>query len=311
MALVCLSHSPMLEDGVLPDEVTAELHEEIAAAREFAADYDPDLVVSFAPDHYNGFFYDLMPQFCIGYAASGVGDFGSSTDSFPVEADTAAELTEHVLDSGVETAFSLKMQVDHAAAQPLELLFGSVAAKPVIPVFVNAVAPPLAPIRRVRQFGEAVGSYLSTLDRKVLVIGSGGLSHDPPVPRIETATERQRAMLLAGRNPTREARIERETRVRAAAAAFARGDAPEMHKLSPEWDREFIGVCERGDVSAFDRYATADISRQAGGSAQEVRTWIAAYSALSAAGAYQVQHSYYRAIPELIAGFGLTIARSS
>jgi 2,3-dihydroxyphenylpropionate 1,2-dioxygenase len=39
-----------------------------------------------------------------------------------------------------------------------------------------------------------------------------------------------------------------------------------------------------------------------------VRTWIAAYAALGAAGAYTVQYSFYKPIPEYIAGFGVTTA---
>ena len=46
----------------------------------------------------------------------------------------------------------------------------------------------------------------------------------------------------------------------------------------------------------------------AGNSSHEVRTWIAAYSALGAAGAYQVDYSFYRPIREFIAGFGVTTA---
>ena len=48
------------------------------------------------------------------------------------------------------------------------------------------------------------------------------------------------------------------------------------------------------------------MTRIAGNSAHEVRTWIAGYAALGAAGRYSVQFSYYRPIRELIAGFGLT-----
>ena len=33
--------------------------------------FTPDLVVVFGPDHFNGFFYELMPAFCIGTAAEG------------------------------------------------------------------------------------------------------------------------------------------------------------------------------------------------------------------------------------------------
>ena len=44
---------------------SAELLEDVegalSTARDFVREYDPELVVIFAPDHYNGFFYKLMP----------------------------------------------------------------------------------------------------------------------------------------------------------------------------------------------------------------------------------------------------------
>ncbi|MGW0694583.1 3-carboxyethylcatechol 2,3-dioxygenase [Streptomyces sp. NPDC002738] len=310
LALVCMSHSPLLEAGEPPQEVVADVEAALAVARSFVKEYDPELVVSFAPDHYNGFFYELMPQFCIGYQARGVGDFGSSTDPYDVPADAAAALAAAVIQDGIEAAVSLDMRVDHGAVQPLEILFGAVAAKPVIPVFVNSVAPPFTPVKRVRMLGEAIGRHLATLDQRVLLIGSGGLSHDPPVPQLSSATVEQRALLLNGRNPSTEARARREQRVKDAAVAFARGEAASQD-LNPAWDREFLDVCASGDTTAFDRYRAANMARDAGNSAHEVRTWIAAYSALAAAGPYAVTHTYYRAIPELIAGFAVTTALPS
>jgi hypothetical protein len=50
------------------------------------------------------------------------------------------------------------------------------------------------------------------------------------------------------------------------------------------------------------------MEQTAGHSAHEVRTWIAAYSALGAIGSYTVGFSYYRPIKEYIAGFGITTA---
>lgn len=52
------------EQAVL-DEVNAV----IEAARKRIAEFAPELVILFSPDHYNGFFYDVMPPFCIGMAA--------------------------------------------------------------------------------------------------------------------------------------------------------------------------------------------------------------------------------------------------
>ena len=53
------------------------------------------------------------------------------------------------------------MDVDHGTVQPLQTLFGDAAAKPVIPIFINSVATPLGPMRRVRALGAAVGNYLA------------------------------------------------------------------------------------------------------------------------------------------------------
>ncbi len=60
-ALLCMSHSPLLEHTNPPAEVKAAVEEAFEKARAFVKDFDPDLIINFGPDHYNGFFYDLMP----------------------------------------------------------------------------------------------------------------------------------------------------------------------------------------------------------------------------------------------------------
>lgn len=306
LALVCLSHSPLLEVGEPPQDVVDDIDAAFLTAKNFVADYAPDLVISFAPDHYNGFFYRLMPQFCIGLQARGIGDFGSDTTPFNVPGQ-AKELADFVIGSGVETAISMNMEVDHGAVQPLEILFGGAGAKPTIPVFINSVAPPFTPMSRVRALGQAVGEYAKTLDKKVLLIGSGGLSHDPPVVQLATANDAQHEQLVMGRPLSAEARAARQQKVIDTAKAFARGEADIM-ELNPDWDREFMAVCAGGDAARFDAYKADEMAALAGNSAHEVRTWVAAFSAMGAAGPYTVESTYYRAIPELIAGFGIMTA---
>lgn len=310
LALVAMSHSPLLGHVDLVPEVTAELEAWFARAREAARAFDPDLVVVFFPDHYNGVFYDLMPPFALASAATSIGDYGSQAGPLDVPADVAEHVARAVLAAGIDLAVSHDLRVDHGAAQPLEILFGDIAARPVLPVFVNGVAPPLGPPARVRLLGEAIGSALVTSGRRrVLLLASGGLSHDPPVPRIGTATPEQRAALLGGgRHLDAAGRAARQQRVIDAARAFATGDA-DIAPLAPEWDREFLRVLAAGDLRVLDDRDVDEMTRAAGHSVHEVRTWIAAYAALSTAGPYQVQATYYRPIPELIAGFALTIAR--
>ena len=283
LALVNMSHSPLLQFSEASREVLDDLDGAFGAARRFATDFDPDLIVLFAPDHYNGFFYELMPQFCIGYEATSVGDYDSEAGPLDVPTEIAQRLAASVLADGVDCAISLKMEVDHGAVQPLEILFGGITAKPVIPVFVNSVAPPFAPMRR-----------------------AGGLSHDPPVPQIATATEEQRKLLLSGRHPTAAARAARQQRVIDTAKAFARGEA-DIRDLNPEWDREFMSILASGQLDRLDDWTAEEMAAEAGKSSHEVRTWVASHNAMKAAvGEYRSTFSYYRPIPELIAGFGVT-----
>jgi 2,3-dihydroxyphenylpropionate 1,2-dioxygenase len=302
-----MSHSPLLGLPGPSQDLLDDVGSILTTAREFVEDYSPDLVVIFAPDHYNGFFYKAMPPFCIGTAAQGVGDYGTQAGPLDVPADIASGLAEAVLEAGVDVAVSAAMDVDHGTVQPLQKLFGDSAARPVVPVFVNSVAVPLAPLRRVRLLGSAIGTYLSTLDKRVLVIGSGGLSHDPPVPTLATATEPVRERIVHGKRPTPEQRAARQTMVIEAAATFARGES-DLQPLNPEWDQRVLALLDEGDLAEFDTWSSAAMAREAGNSAHEIRTWIAAFSALATQGPYQTHTRYYRAAPELIAGFAVRTA---
>jgi 2,3-dihydroxyphenylpropionate 1,2-dioxygenase len=307
LALTALSHSPLLDLSDPAPELAADVETAFDAARKFVAEYDPELVVMFAPDHYNGFFYELMPPYCIGLAATSIGDFGTAPGPLDVPRDTAMALAQAALDAGVDPAVSLRMELDHGAVQPLEILFGDLAAKPVVPIFVNSVSAPFTPISRVRALGEALGRHLGTLDQRVLLVGSGGLSHEPPVPTLDSAPPEVLEGLIAGRHPTAAARAAREQRVVAAARDFAAGRST-LKPLNPDWDRTFLAQLAANDLDAIDRYTNESINTLGGNSGQEIRNWVAAYAALSTAGRYEIDYTYYRPIPEFIAGFAVTTA---
>ncbi len=54
---------------------------------------------------------------------------------------------------------------------------------------------------------------------------------------------------------------------------------------------------------------SATIAHEAGVGGQEVRTWLAAFAALAAAGPYQGELRHYAAIPHWNAGYGIVSAR--
>jgi len=97
LALCCMSHSPLLNLPGPSQDLLDDIESALARARDFVRAYDPELVVIFSPDHYNGFFYRLMPAFCIGYAAESIGDYGSQKGRLDVPEDLARKRESYVL----------------------------------------------------------------------------------------------------------------------------------------------------------------------------------------------------------------------
>jgi 2,3-dihydroxyphenylpropionate 1,2-dioxygenase len=279
----------------------------IAKARAEVEAFDPELIVLFAPDHYNGLFYDLMPPFVIATAANSVGDFETLGGSLSVPKEDASEMARAILDRGVDIAVSHRLQVDHGCTLTLADLTGSLTRYPVVPIIINCVAPPFTPWRRVRALGQAVGEHIAGLDKRVLILGTGGLSHEPPVPVIAGASEDVREFLIAGRNLSAQARAARQQRVIAAAKVYGGPDC-DLTPLSPEWDTRFIDILVNDRLIEVDSFDLNEIAKTAGRSANEVRTWIAAFAALAAVGRYSARRDYYRPINEWIAGFGAVSA---
>ena len=307
--LKCLSHTPLRGLNDPGPEVVKEVDDLLARARAEVEAFDPELIILFAPDHYNGLFYDLMPQFLIATAAESVADFKTLPGPLSVPKELALELQKFVLEQDIDVAVSHRMQVDHGCTLTLEELTGSLSRYPVIPIIINSVAPPFGPYRRVRKLGEAVGRFVAKLNKRVLILGTGGLSHEPPVPLIADAPQDVANFLIAGRNPTAEARAARQARTIATGQVFG---TPECHltPLNPEWDQAFMDMVVEGRVAEADHYDIAEISREAGRSTHEIRTWVAAFGAMEAIGPYKARKDYYRAINEWIAGYGAVSADS-
>ncbi len=100
--LHCLSHTPLVGFVDPEQAVLDEVNRVIADARRRIAEFDPELVVLFAPDHYNGFFYDVMPPFCLGIGATAIGDFASAAGDLPVPAELAEACAHAILNSGID-----------------------------------------------------------------------------------------------------------------------------------------------------------------------------------------------------------------
>lgn len=305
--MICASHTPLMDHVDADPAVDRAARNVFAGLADEVRDYDPELIVLFAPDHFKGFFYDLLPPFTIGVRATAIGDYDIGSGDFDVPEDLALDCVKSVLANGVDVAMSYRMQADHGFAQALVLLTGSVDRYPVLPIHINCAGPPLPSFERVRRLGEAVGAWASGLNKRVLILGSGGLSHDPPIPRIATAAPPVVEMLIAGRNPPIEARREREQRNFATARALMAGDSSAL-MLNPDWDRAFMADMAAGRLDSLDRLSEDQLTALAGCGGHEVRAWIAAYSALAAVGPYTSETLFYHDIAAWNAGMGVATA---
>ncbi|MEX2482756.1 MAG: 3-carboxyethylcatechol 2,3-dioxygenase, partial [Gammaproteobacteria bacterium] len=310
VAAVFASHTP-LKDYYSPGRaIEREVDDCLRAVRAFVADFAPELVIAVGPDHFNGFFYRLMPSFCIGTAATSVGDWNTPAGPLPVAAALAEDCARAVHAAGVDIALSHHMEVDHGITQLLNQIFDWAALPPLLPIFVNCAAPPLPPLARVQALGAALGAFARDYPGRVLFAASGGLSHDPPIPGLADAAPPVRERLVMGGVLSPAARAARQERVLTEATNQVAGTST---RLAPDaaWDEAFLAHLEARDFAALLGLDDEAISRQAGCGGHEIRSWLAVAAAADAAGCGAFERRYYRAIPEWITGYGVMTAAPS
>jgi protocatechuate 4,5-dioxygenase beta chain len=156
-----------------------------APVHRWLAQAKPDVAVIVYNDHGLNFFLDKMPTFAIGAAPEYVSaDEGWNIPTVaPFKGDPA--LSWHLINEVMAADFDLttcqEMVVDHAVCNPMALLWPGGGDWPVriVPVEINTVQYPLPSAARCFKLGEAVGRAITSYpeDLRVVVIGTGGLSH--------------------------------------------------------------------------------------------------------------------------------------
>lgn len=306
MALICFSHSPLQLGHLVPADkaMLDDWHRSMAALDAWVRDYDPELIAVFYPDHFNGFFYRTMPSFCIATEARGGIDWDIEPGPLDVPGDIALGCIAAVREAGIDVTLSHRMLVDHGVTLPLNLFGGGLAARPCLPIMVNCNAPPYPSFGRVRRLGAAVGGYLASLDKRVLVVGSGGLSHDPPNAGPAMFASGLPDRLIEGGELTKADYDRRQARVIQAGRDLAAGGRPCLPP-DADWDRAYMNTLAADDLEAYDDADDDALSAVGGVGVHEVRTWTAAFAAMRAAGAYQATIDCYHAIPEWLTGMGV------
>ncbi len=315
-SLVCASHSPLLYCYAREPAGWDDLQQEFAARAQAIAEFEPELVIAFGSDHFNGFFLKTMPAFCVGLSAQATGDIGGFAGALDVPGETAADCVEFLRKHDIDPAVSYDMRVDHAFSQTLHIMLGGLAAYPVIPVFINCITTPFVPFRRTRLLGEAVGRFALALDKRVLLLASGGMSHHPVryYPEHGAGDEPVEAWKLSGgadpRSLTPAEWLERlEVMHHEGAQMIARGERTAAHmRLNAESDQRFLQLFTGGKLAEYDGWDQYKLVERGGIGSMELHSWIAAAAAhLSAGGKLPVQ-DFYRVMPELGIAAGIVHA---
>jgi len=195
VAGVTTSHVPAigaaLDLGKTADPYWQPLFAGYEFSKRWIAEQKPDVVVLVYNDHASAFSLELIPTFAIGCAESfAPADEGWGPRPVPV-VQGHPELAWHIAQSTILDEFDMtivnRMDVDHGLTVPLSLMFGQPAAWPckVIPLAVNVVQYPPPTGNRCFNLGKAIRKAVESFpeDLKVMVWGTGGMSHQLQGPR--------------------------------------------------------------------------------------------------------------------------------
>ncbi len=186
---IASSHVPAIgraiAQGLQQEPYWKPFFDGFAPVNAWLEEHKPDVAVVFFNDHGLNFFLDKIPTFAVGAAA----EYRNADEGWgiptlpPYQGDPA--LSWHIIRELVASEFDpvscQEMNVDHAFTLPLKLFWPNHEICPVrtVPICINTVQFPLPSAARCYKLGQVVGRAIESWDEdlKVVVIGTGGLSH--------------------------------------------------------------------------------------------------------------------------------------
>jgi len=185
---ITTSHVPAIgramAKGLEQDAYWKPFFDGFPPVRDWLAEVLSDVAIVIYNDHGLNFFLDKMPTFAVGAASEyRNADEGWGIPTVPAFRGDPA-LSWHLIESLIADDFDLttcqEMLVDHAFTLPLALCWPD-HRWPVrtVPVCINTVQSPLPSAKRCYRLGQAIGRAVASWhsDDKVLIVGTGGLSH--------------------------------------------------------------------------------------------------------------------------------------
>lgn len=163
----------------------------IDQVRERIEELAPDTVIVVGDDQHENVQDNNCPPFLIftgadADASSSLKYIGETPEQnrahYKVDADLAGWLVEDLMESGFDPGYAKHtthyMGLGHAFARVLRRLTPN-ANFDILPIMVNTYYPPAPSAKRCAQFGRALADSIARYSesRRVVIVGSGGLSH--------------------------------------------------------------------------------------------------------------------------------------
>lgn len=196
VAGIAASHVPFMatRPETASEEQRGRVMAGLASARDIVAAARPDAIVIFSTDHFDRCFYDNLPAFLVGIGESAEGPVNEWLGLPKVKVNLVPELGRLIvsegLDRGVDFAYSHELGLDHAEVVPLSFITPGFTI-PIVPIVVNAFAPPMPSLKRCFDVGAFIRNVIEqwSANKRVAVVGTGGLSHWVGPPETGTINE--------------------------------------------------------------------------------------------------------------------------
>ena len=218
----------------------------------------PDAIYILATDHGRIYPLTMLPPLVIGVSPSahGIGDAGIPECDVPLHQGFARTILDGAFERGIDLVYSEDMKIDHSFVCPLTFITPNFDV-PIVPMVQNCSRPPLPTLSRSHEVGRKLGDAMRNgQDGRIVVIGTGGLSH------------------WVG-SPARQAFLRRPAGDRFGHEQEFPVEIGERGRINDGFDRMLIERLSRGEAAGFiDEWSPDRVIEEAGNGAQEIRNWL-------------------------------------
>jgi gallate dioxygenase len=184
------SHTPTIgfaqDAGKRHDPVWAPIFEAFTPLQDWLAEQRPDAMVIVYNDHVTSFFFDHYSAFTLGidteYHAADEGGGPRRLPAVPGHAALSRHIGASLMADEFDLSFFQHRPLDHGCLSPLAMLWPQEGGRwpgAIVPLQVGVLQFPIPSARRCWKLGQALRRAIESFpeDLKVVIVGTGGLSH--------------------------------------------------------------------------------------------------------------------------------------